>query len=91
MNLVQESLRFAAIVAVALPFAANADDGPVSQRPLSDFLTAQGSTDPGIFFPPVPDYVGWSDNPFTTFCLVDYAGLADAYLGDILDTKAEAW
>jgi hypothetical protein len=28
----------------------------------------------------VPDYVGWGDNPFTTFGLVDYAGLAARYV-----------
>jgi hypothetical protein len=33
-----------------------------------------------MFFPPVRDYVGWTDNPATTFALVDYAGLANDYL-----------
>jgi hypothetical protein len=47
-------------------------------RPCSDFLEAQGTT--SQFFPPVSDYVGWTDNPFTTFGLVDYAGLADKYI-----------
>jgi hypothetical protein len=39
-------------------------------RPLSDFLNAQGSS--SSFFPPVKDYVGWTDGNFTTFALVDY-------------------
>ena len=49
-----------------------------TNRPLSDFLSTQGST--SQFFPPLPDYIGWANNPFTTFALVDYAGLAANYL-----------
>ena len=49
-----------------------------TNRPLSDFLSTQGST--SQFFPPLPDYIGWVNNPFTTFALVDYAGLAANYL-----------
>lgn len=48
------------------------------QRPLSDFLEAQGTTD--IFFNPVKDMLGWTDNPFVNFGLVDYAGLANDYI-----------
>lgn len=62
-----------AIFAVAAPGAAQ-----TTNRPLSDFLSTQGST--STFFPPIPDYVGWIDNPNTTFALVDYAGLAANYL-----------
>jgi hypothetical protein len=47
-------------------------------RPVADFLTAQGTQ--STFFPPVPDYVGWADGPPVTFALVDYAGVADAYV-----------
>jgi hypothetical protein len=58
-------------------------------RPCSDFLKAQGTT--SKFFPPVPDYVGWADKLFTTFGLVDYAGLAAEYInqqtGKSLGTK----
>jgi hypothetical protein len=50
----------------------------VTTRPLSDFLDAQGTQ--STFFPPVPDYLGWADNPQITFGLVDYAGLANAYI-----------
>ncbi len=56
-------------------------------RPLSDFLKAQGKlNNPPLFFPPVRDYVGWADavDPATelptTFALIDYAGLADNYI-----------
>lgn len=57
-----------------------------SQRPLSDFLSTQGTT--SIFnccAPPVPDYVGWtraSDTPPSDqrLALVDYAGVANSWL-----------
>jgi len=48
------------------------------QRPLSDFLETQGTT--SLFFPDVKDMLGWTDGPFTNFGLVDYAGLANAYI-----------
>jgi hypothetical protein len=32
----------------------------------------QGTT--SMFVPPVPDYVGWVDDFFVTFALIDYAG-----------------
>jgi hypothetical protein len=59
--------------------------GPVTQRLLSDLLDAQGTTI--IFFPPVPDYVGSTDVDFTTFALVDYAGLADWYITSVTGTS----
>lgn len=54
-----------------------------TQRPLSDFLDAQGTQ--SIFFPPVPDYIGWGsnkkDDPVPIyFTLIDYAGLANQWL-----------
>lgn len=58
----------------------------VTTRPLSEFLDAQGTTSPK-FFPPVANYVGWTDNPATLFALIDYAGLADDYLGGQLGTQ----
>jgi hypothetical protein len=63
-----------------------AQDGAV-QRPISDFLDAQGTT--MIFNTPVPDQIGWSNNPSLSkssspppfrFALFDYAGLANEYL-----------
>lgn len=47
-------------------------------RPFTDFLVAQGTT--SVFVPPVPDYVGWFDGNFVTFALIDYAGLANAWI-----------
>ena len=49
-----------------------------TSRQISEFLNAQGTQ--STFFPPVPDYVGWADGGFITFALVDYAGVADAYV-----------
>ena len=52
-----------------------------TKRDLSDFLDAQGTrNDPPQFFPDVQDYLGWADSTFTTFALIDYAGLADGYI-----------
>lgn len=47
-------------------------------RSFDDFLVAQGAT--SDFVPPVPDYVGWADRNVVTFALVDYAGLANAWI-----------
>ena len=49
-------------------------------RSLSDFRKAQGTT--SQFFPPVKDYVGWTDGKLITFALVDYAGLANRYINN---------
>jgi hypothetical protein len=63
----------------ALPFSSEAK---ITERPLADFLTAQGTS--SDFFPPFPDYVGWANaddvTEATNFCLVDYAGLAGEYM-----------
>jgi len=67
-----------ALVAVAALATVNPCAAQTANRPLSDFLDAQGTT--SNFFPPTPDFVGWFDNPTTTFALVDYAGLAAEYL-----------
>jgi hypothetical protein len=52
-----------------------------TQRPLSDFISTQGTTN--IFVPPVPDFIGWLtavgiEPPY--FASVDYAGLANGWL-----------
>jgi hypothetical protein len=51
---------------------------PMSTRPISDFIDAQGTTNG--FIPPIPDFIGWGDNPFQQFASVDYTGLAAAWL-----------
>lgn len=70
-------LLFLALCAVvAATSIARADE----QRSFADFINAQGTT--AIFVPPVPDYVGWADADLVTFALVDYAGLANAWIED---------
>ncbi len=68
------SIALMALV-IAVPVSV---DAKTAKRPLSDFLASQGTT--SNFFPPVPDYTGWTDGAFETFCLIDYAGLADDYI-----------
>ena len=58
-------------------------DNPI--RLISALLKAQGTM--ASFFPPVKDCVGWADGGFTTFALVDYAGLANQYLKGKLGTQ----
>ncbi len=77
---------FAGLVAAGAAHAialSSKSGGHTVQRPLADFLNAQGTS--SLFVPPVPDYVGWSDNPpngcnSTRFALVDYAGIAAQWL-----------
>src|SRR5262245_30678236 len=47
------------------------------QRPLSEFLSAQGTTNAAI--PPVPDYIAWTGRPpdYPHLGSMDYAGLAN--------------
>lgn len=50
-----------------------------TQRPLADFLDAQGST---TQFFPHRDLLGWTDTDFVTFALVDYTGLVNDFIVD---------
>ena len=97
ISLLKKTLAVAVLVGVVLPLVVQAGTqadlantgNDCKRRPLSDFLNAQGST--SSFFPPVQDYVGWADGDFVTFALVDYAGLANAWLesqGISLGTKS---
>jgi hypothetical protein len=52
--------------------------GQANQRPIEDFLAEQGQS--GVFTPTTGDLVGWFDPGTLYFALVDYAGLADAYI-----------
>jgi hypothetical protein len=72
--------------ALAAPCTAQA----ATERPLSDFLDAQGTT--SVFWPPFPDYLGWANGipPIVSsngpslqcrFAGIDYAGLSAQYLG----------
>ncbi len=69
------------IAAVALAITTGIVTASAAPRPLSDFLSAQGSTN--FFVPPVPDFIGWGSsfaNPPVLFASVDYAGLAATWL-----------
>jgi hypothetical protein len=76
--------KIAAAVVVLVGLApALASAGTATQRPLSDFLDAQGTQ--ATFFPPVSDYIGWGSirnarSPVVYFTLIDYAGLANKWL-----------
>jgi hypothetical protein len=47
------------------------------QRPLSDFTSAQGTTQ--VVASPVPDYIAWTDPASGLMMAVDYAGVADQW------------
>jgi len=81
----------AALIVLVLVLAAVASSAPAlagpggsgNQRPLSDWLSQQGTT--SVFFPPVPDLVGSAngdDPPIQPprFALADYAGVFNAYI-----------
>jgi hypothetical protein len=69
------------------PLSVNAGAG---QRPIADFLSAQGTycldldgmpPPCDLFVPPSPNMIGWTVSPaFQVFALLDYAGLANNYL-----------
>jgi hypothetical protein len=69
------------------PAPVQAAQGPTVQRPIEDFLDAQGTT--MVFNAPVRDQLGWANNPGLSnshnpppfqFALFDYAGFANDYL-----------
>lgn len=72
--------RLAATLVLAVLLSAPAAEATmgVIQRPISEFVSTQGSTN--LFIPPVPDFIGWGDNPFHEFASVDYAGLSSSWL-----------
>lgn len=66
------------IVMLFAAIASNSHAKDFNIRPIEDFLDAQGQT--SMFVPPIPDYAGWVDADFVTFALIDYAGLANAFI-----------
>jgi hypothetical protein len=89
-NLQPHSVAIVALMLLMFGATASAG-GPATQRPLSDFLSTQGSTN--IFIPPVPDYLGWLapppgvKTPASSYvggnsASCDYAGLANEWLID---------
>ena len=85
-------LKAAGSTALAVSAAGLARPGSRSawaatQRPIAEFVDAQGTT--FVFVPPVGDFVGWVGAvaaPPGYAASVDYAGLADEYLGGLLGT-----
>ncbi len=68
------------------PAAASVTLAKTVQRPISDFVNAQGLTT--YFVPPALDFMGWyavTDNG-VLLASVDYAGLSDRYLNGALGT-----
>ena len=81
LRICKHSLTAVFLLGFVFPLVAQAGPAPdagCSKRPLTDFLDAQGTTT--LFFPPVPDMLGWTDLDFVNFALVDYAGLMNDYL-----------
>lgn len=83
---------FLTVVGILIGFAYVATaQAKTIQRPIEDFLSAQGTFcfDDGaggcfLFVPPDPNFLGWNSELDATpvrFAGVDYAGLADAYPG----------
>jgi hypothetical protein len=72
-------------VTKAIPYA---NALPENQRPISDFVDAQGASSLGGFqiVPPIENFLGFDDPSQDLSISVDYAGLADDYLGGMLDT-----
>ena|SRR5579864_6696294 len=86
----------AALLALsALTPAVHAQSGTI-QRPISDFLSRQGTfcvpnpTPPPaclLFDPPSPNFVGWGDLLSDKCAAVDYAGLTNSTYGRIFGTE----
>ena len=72
-------LLIALALALAIPFAVEAKKPAVYQRPLEDFLQAQGVE---TSFFAHPDISGWVDPNWITFALVDYPGVIAEWLLD---------
>jgi len=73
---------------------AHASRSASSMRPISDFVTQQGTfcLDDGmggcfLFVPPAPNIGGWVDITAARFVLVDYAGVVNAFYGGIFGTQ----
>lgn len=76
-SMIAATLSALAVGGIAAPRPA---DAQTIERPLSDYLEAQGSFDffGIVFVPPVPNFIGATDPAAELGMSVDYAGLADA-------------
>lgn len=80
----------ALLAALAAGFASPARSGAQTvERPLAEFLAAQGTFDFfGLqFVPPVPNFIGATDPAAGLGMSIDYAGLADAACGGFFGTS----
>jgi hypothetical protein len=89
------------LIASAVVITNSATAAPAQQRPIEDFVEAQGTycltfvcdeVPPCfLFVPPVENFLGWTDPPDCEGVSVDYAGLADAWItgegGDSFGTE----
>jgi len=74
-------------VLAATPQQAVAADR-ATERPIADFVNAQGTFDFGfLFVPPVPNFLGWTDSASGLSLSIDYAGLADKACHGVAGTK----
>lgn len=71
----------------AVGIVLSAGAAPATRRPISDFVSAQGTfcIDDGgggciLFVPPVRNYIGWSDLKHNLCISVDYAGVANDWI-----------
>jgi hypothetical protein len=85
-NRIQILLAALAVAAlVVAPQPAVADN--VTERPIMEFVSAQGTFDIGfLVVPPVPNFFGWSDPASSLGLSVDSAGLADSTCGRVAGT-----
>ena len=59
----------------------------VTQRPIQEFISAQGTYDAGfLLVPPDKNYLGWTDPRHNLGITMDYAGLSNQSLGGALGT-----
>jgi hypothetical protein len=87
---VSKDAKMFAVMGALLLVPIDAVAATTVQRPLSEFISAQGKH--ADFFPPVPDYIGWvsqknSRVPTAHFALIDYAGLANEQFNLGLGTR----
>jgi hypothetical protein len=78
--------------ALALSVCSASAFAGTTQRPISDFLSTQGTFcgDPPactLFVPPAPNFVGFTDTVHDLGISFDYAGLSDQPLGGALGTS----
>lgn len=82
------TIAFAVIAGLLVTAATTRSEAQTEERPLTEFLDAQGTFDffGTLFVPPVPNFLGAGDPVAGLSMSVDYAGLADAACDGIAGT-----